>query len=87
MYHPVHTSLIADRYVDRLLSGDTAKINHRQLIPNIDDRLMAKSIVDGRLKKKKRKRRSTWLSSSPACCPRALTAREPSSPSLPGGRP
>ncbi|RWW24222.1 hypothetical protein GW17_00011505 [Ensete ventricosum] len=57
MYHPVHTSSIADRYVDRLLSGDTAKINRRQLISNIDGRLMAKSIVDGRLKKKKKRKR------------------------------
>ncbi|RZS11763.1 hypothetical protein BHM03_00043127 [Ensete ventricosum] len=31
-YHPVHTGPIADRYVDQLLPGGTAKISHRRLI-------------------------------------------------------
>ncbi|RWW25099.1 hypothetical protein GW17_00010575 [Ensete ventricosum] len=76
-YRPVHTSPTADRYANRPLPGGTTKIDRRRSISTIDfDR---RQLIDGEKGKRRRgkeeRRRSTWPSSSPACCPRALAAR------------
>ncbi|RZR87472.1 hypothetical protein BHM03_00014903 [Ensete ventricosum] len=58
-YHPIHTGPAAERYTDRPLPDGIAKIDCRWSISTVSGRLREKSTVDGRLKKKKR-RRNTW---------------------------
>ncbi|RWW79325.1 hypothetical protein BHE74_00012394, partial [Ensete ventricosum] len=82
---PVRTGPAADR----LLPGGTAKIGRRRSISAVGGRLREKSTVDGRLKKKKGRRRrgkeerrrrgeEVPRASSPAHCPRV--AHESSRP-------
>ncbi|RWW41052.1 hypothetical protein BHE74_00053486 [Ensete ventricosum] len=73
LYRSVRTGPIADRYVDRSLPGDTAKIDRRG------------SIEREKLKKKKKRRRRGYIPpflmpSSPARHPRLRVAHAPSSP-------
>ncbi|RRT54255.1 hypothetical protein B296_00049294 [Ensete ventricosum] len=42
LYRAVRTGPSTDRYVDRLLLGGTAEINHRLLISAVGDRLREK---------------------------------------------
>ncbi|RZS03098.1 hypothetical protein BHM03_00033222 [Ensete ventricosum] len=74
-YRPVHTGPTADRYVDRPLSGDTAKIGRRRSTIDFDRWRSIEEEKGKRRRGKEERRRSTLSSSPPARCPRALAAR------------
>ncbi|RWW81028.1 hypothetical protein BHE74_00010599, partial [Ensete ventricosum] len=80
-YHPIHTGPAAERYTDRPLPDGIAKIDCRWSISTVSGRLREKSTVDGRLKKKKgRRRRGEEIPGAVLACvppvgrPRAIAA-------------
>ncbi|RRT53836.1 hypothetical protein B296_00049574 [Ensete ventricosum] len=85
LYRPVRTGLAADQYADRSLPGGTANIDRRRSILAIGDRLREKSIVGGRLRKKKgrgrrgkeerRKKKEEEKEKYLACAPLSPTGR------------